>query len=342
MGEPAATGKTNMGIGEREVDVHKIYMEYISPVGKVRVGRTPAGAWAHDFLSNATSADRIMWWPSFVAKPFSLYFFTQKSVENDWYANESDSDNDVYKTTLKYKADNMVVMGAYSFYNDKTASDSGDAYDKQYSRAEVYANINIDNIYVEFESAYIFGDWADYDSATKDKDVDAWGAMLDIGMKMGDLNIGAMYYYGSGDNDSDSDVESLMTANGGGIGKDFNPYYILNGDHTGMLNNDEYSANADMVKAGVHCIGIHTDYKVSEQLSLHGALAYAEADDAPKDVGDEYGWEVDLGAKYKLLDNLTYEVRAAYFDADDFFDDTGEADESDDLYMLSHHLTMTF
>ena len=109
-----------------------------------------------------------------------------------------------------------------------------------------------------------------------------------------------------------------------------------------MLNSDEYAQNATMSSAGVHCIGIHTDYKVSDQLSLHGALAYAEADEEPNNIDSEYGWEVDLGAKYKLLDNLTYEVRAAYFGADDFFDDTGDVDESEDLYLLSHHLTMTF
>ena len=203
--------------------------------------------------------------------------------------------------------------------------------------------MNFDNIYVEFESAYATGDWKDYDDATPDQDVDAFGAMLDVGMKMGDLDVGVMYYYGSGDDDgtADGDVDNIMAVKGG-MGKDFNPYYILNGDHTGMLNNDEYAANADMVAAGVHCIGIHSDYKVSDQLSLHGALAYAEADDAMSSIDDEYGWEVDLGAKYKLLDNLTYEVRAAYFDAGDFFEETGDVDDSEDLYMLSHHLTMTF
>lgn len=321
----------------RNVDIHKIYMEWMSPVGKTRFGRTPGGAWAHDFLSSSGNADRLMWWPSFVQKPFSLVVFTQKSVENDWKADTSDCDSDMYKASLSYKADNMKLMAAYSYTNDKTNA----TYDHQASRAEIYGDLNFDNVYVEFESAYIFGDAKDYDdSSMDDLDVDAWGAMIDVGMKTGDLDVGVMYYYASGDDDSgDDDLESLMTITKG-AGDDFNPYYILNGDHTGVLNSDEYSEDSDMASAGVHCIGIHADYKVSDQLTLHGAVAYAEADEAPDNVDDEYGWEVDLGAKYKLLDNLTYDVRAAYADMGDFFEDMNKGD--DDIYVLSHHLTMTF
>ena len=355
FGDGTDNGGTEMGVGDRKADIHKIYMEWMSPLGKVRAGRTPAGAWANDFLSSSTSADRVMWWPSFVAEPFTLYVFTQKSVEQDWYSDNDDSDKDVYKTSLSYKADNMLLMGAYNYINDKTKSDTdgvvvtADPYDRQYSQIELYANLNFDNIYVEFEGAYLTGDWQDFDSATQDQDLEAYGAMLDVGMTMGNLDVGFMYYYGSGDDDStDGDVDNIMAV-AGGMGKDFNPYYILNGDHTGMLNNDEYAANTQMKTAGVHAFGVHSDYKVSDQLSLHGALAYAmSAEDIPlvsnplKDVDDEYGWEVDLGAKYKLLDNLTYEVRAAYMDAGDFFDDTGTEGDSEDLYMLSHHLTMTF
>ncbi len=365
MGDKTNQGGTSMGIGDREVDIHKIYMEWMSPLGKTRLGRTPGGAWAGDFLSSSSNADRLMWWPSFVKAPFQLLVFTQKSVENDWYTSNNDSDSDLYKADLTYKADNMLMKAAYNYINDKTHSDDagtaavwsidqatglnaltaavpGDSYDHQVHKIELYADMTFDNIYVEFEGAYVTGDARDYDSNTDDIDVEAYGAMLDVGMKMGDLDVGAMYFYASGDDDTaDDDLESLMSVTGG-TGDDFNPYYILTGDHSGMLNSDEYAQNATMSSAGVHCIGLHSDYKVSDQLSLHGALAYAEADEEPNNIDSEYGWEVDLGAKYKLLDNLTYEVRAAYMDTGDFFDDNATAGESDDLYMLSHHLTMTF
>ncbi|MCB2182528.1 MAG: hypothetical protein KQH63_10910 [Desulfobulbaceae bacterium] len=333
---------------DRTIDVHKIYMEYMSPVGKIRAGRTPAGAWAHDFVSSSGNANRLMWWPNMVQSPFSAVVFLQKSTEGDWYGGTTDSDSDLYEAGLSYKVDGLLLNVAYDYINDKTV----ETQESQRHLLKGYANISMDNIYVESEIAYMFGDWVDYDVETltdQDADIDAWAFMIDGGMKMGNLDVGAMFFYASGQDDDSDDMEAAMGPLGGsisdGIGDDFNPYYILTGDHTGMLNSDEYADDANMAIAGVLCLGVHSDFQVSDQLTLHGALAYAWADETDalgNDIDDEYGWEIDLGAKYKLLDNLTYEVRAAYMDTGDFFDDLNGTDDEEDLYLLSHHLTMTF
>ena len=356
------TGKSDADL-DVDLDVHKIWMEYKSPIGMFRMGRTPAGSWGGDYLSTATHADRVYWFPEFLPKPFSMYIYAHKAVDNDWYTGASDSDNDKYEINVDYKTDDMLLKCAYDFYNYKSNSDTGVAttsFDRQYSRINLYGDMKFGAVNVDAEFAYAFGDWQDYDvetaGVTEDRDIDTMAFAIGADTQMGDLNVGILYFWAQGqdDVDADADMEAGMIGLSDGAGDDFNPYYILTGDHTGMLNSDEYNADHNMVQAGVHCIGVSADMQVSDQLSLHGAIAMAWSDEdkwvennavsAGTSVDDEYGWEIDLGAKYKLLDNLTYELRGAYFNTGDFFDDIAKdnGQKSDDLYMLSHHLTMTF
>lgn len=328
------------------VNVKKLYMEYASPIGKIRMGRTPAGAWAGDFLSSGGHADRIMWWPGFVAKPLSFYVFLQKSTEGDWYDGDSDSDNDLYEAGLDYKAENMLLKIGYDYYDYASKNDDpvlANRYEVNRHRIKGYGDMTFGSIYLETEFSYDWGD-IDYDVNANDEDIDTFAFMVDVGTRMDKLDVGLMYFYASGDDDpSDDDNNAALDGWAhDGIGDDFNPYYILTGDHTGMLGSDEYPDDRNMAAAGVHCIGMYSNYLVTEKLTLRGALAYAMADRELDDVDDEYGWEIDLGATYKLLDNLSYELRAGYFDTGDFFEDMDAASDADDLLLLSHHLTLTF
>jgi len=47
--------------GEQNIDVYTLYMEYLSPVGKFRMGRCMVPPWGGEFLSTYTHADRLMW-----------------------------------------------------------------------------------------------------------------------------------------------------------------------------------------------------------------------------------------------------------------------------------------
>ncbi len=319
---------------QNNIDVYTLYMEYLSPVGKIRAGRCAVPPWGGDFLSTYSHADRLMWWPSFVADPFELLVFTQKSQENDWYNNNDDADNDVYEIDLTYKTDNLLLLGGYDYYNYKSNSN----YDRADNKLRLYGVGKIANFTIEGEWGWQFGSWRDYDTeiagVQEDQDVDAMAVMLDGSGQFDKLNVGLMYFWAEGQDDdiltdADADVTAAMnSALEDGLGDDFNPYYILTGDLTGMLNSDVFNADPNMTTSGVNAIGVHSDFQVSDQLSLHGAIGYAWADTTDVveaaygvSVDDEYGWEIDLGAKYKLLDNLTYEVHAAYFNTGDFFDD---------------------
>jgi hypothetical protein len=362
-------GDSDLTSGEQNIDVYTLYMEYLSPVGKIRAGRCIVPPWGGEFLSTYTHADRLMWWPSFVAQPFELLVFTQKSTENDWYSSSDDADNDVYEIDLTYRTDNLLLLGGYDYFDYKSASDDNtvNPYDRQQHRVRLYGVGKIANFTLEGEWDWRLGDWQDFDTEVagvrEDRDVDAMALMLKGSTTMDKLDVGLMYFWAQGQDDdilteADADETAALQVLEDGTGDDFNPLYILTGDLTGMLNSDVFNADPLMTESGAQCIVISSDFQVSDQLTLHGAIGYAWADDTgvvewgaqqvsgdPNyDVDDEYGWEIDLGAKYKLLDNLTYEVHAAYFNTGDFFDDVATAigQESDDLYLLSHHLTMTF
>jgi len=330
------------------IDVYHLYMEYMSPVGKIRMGRVPVGSWGGDFISSEGTGNRLMWWPSFVPEPFSLCLYTQKVTENDSYTYEDDADNDTYEIDLTYKVEDLLLRVAYDYNNYK----SNAAEDRQDNRLKAYGVAKVGMVDLEAEWGWEFGDYGNFDDGFvtfNDADVDAMAFMIDASTTMDKLEVGLMYFWAEGQDADDEDITAAMVGTlSYGTGNDFNPYYILTNDWTGMLDGENRGLDYGMAWSGVNCIGVHADFQVSDPLSLHGAVAYAWADDTSgpeavvgHSVDDEYGWEVDLGAKYKLLDNLTYEIHAAYFNTGDYFDDLSN-DNGDDVYLVSNHLLMTF
>ncbi len=332
-GEWADTGDDD------EIEVHHLYMEYMSPIGKVRVGRTSAGLWMGDFLSNDLNANRIMYFPNFMPENMGACIFTQKIAESDAGNGVADQDYDLYEAGAWYKTKDLMIAGAVDYFRDARTSTST----KNQYRLKGYYNQQFDSIYAEVEFAYDFGEF-DNDSSD-DTDISTFALMADVGMKAGKLDIGTMFIYASGDDDSSDDErnDSLWAAGDHGLGEQFQPLNILTGAHTGMLVEDYTDDYSTMTTAGVVALIVHADFAVSDKLSLHSALGYAQAEAELDNWDDEYGWEVDLGVAYKLMDNLTYQVDFGYLVTGDFFEgDSGSWGDTDDVYILTHKLTMEF
>jgi hypothetical protein len=332
-------------------DIDKLWMEYMSPIGKWTIGRVEVANFGGKYLDSSTSGNRIIWEPSFVSSPWGMKLLIQKLSENDVNAGAApsagsaaaDQDSDLYKGVISHKTENGTVMAAWNHYrNATTAADEPLDYD----RFELWGKYKIMSDYtIEFEIAQQSGDRSNTVGATE-SDWDAWAAMLDVSGKFGALTPGIMYFYAQGDdNTTDGDREAYMQANGG-TGDDFQPLYILTGDHTGLLNDDLANFGdtqpANLRNAGVHAVVLHADYAVSDRLKLHGAVAYAQADQELAGYDDEYGWEYNVGAAYKLLDNLTYEAHFGFLDTGDFFKGPAGTDDTNDITLMSHHLTMSF
>ncbi|MBU0682353.1 MAG: hypothetical protein KKD73_13130 [Proteobacteria bacterium] len=343
-----ATGSAFGNDGD-SINFHHLFMEYTSPIGMLRVGRTSAGLWQGDFLSSDANANRIMYFPNFLPKPLGACVFIQKSAENDSAAGNSsvDEDSDLYEASAWYKTKDLVAALAYDYYdfNQTTTADSSR------HRIKGYYNQNFSNIYAEMEFSY---DWGTIDSDTvgvADQDVDTFALMADVGMTISKLDVGMLFFYASGDDDNtDTDRESAMGyVYTTGLGEQFQPYQILTGRHTGMLSTDVVNSNNNMEMAGVMSLGVHADFAVTDKINLHTAVAYAQADVDEfngVDIDEEYGWEIDLGASYKLMDNLTYSVDFGYLMAGDFFKGydivANATTDAEDVYVLNHRLSMEF
>ena len=335
---------TGQDDGVTDVDFDKVYMDYASPIGKIRVGRVETSVFGGKYLDSSSSGNRIMWWPSFMPKPFSLLAFIQKSTEGDAADKDvnkaADNDNDVYKLQVGHKSDKGQSAIEYIYNRNATAAATEPV---ENHHVGVWGKYGLGNFSVEAELAYKFGE------NTSTVDWDAFAGMVDVTAKFGPLTPGIMYFYAQGDDDStDNDNNAAMAAYSG-TGDDFKPLYILTGDHTGILNNDladftpeaHYGGNI-IPNAGVHAIVLHADYKVSDKLTLSGAVAYAMADKEQAGWDDEYGIEYNVGAAYKLLDNLTYEAHFGFLDTGDFFKQGASNLNTNDITLVSNHLTMSF
>ena len=356
---------TGQDDGNTDLDFDKIWMDYMSPIGKIRVGRVEIATFGGSFLNSSASGNRVMWWPSFVAKPWELLLFTQKSTEGDAATADtaySDADTDVYKAYVAHTSDTGKAAVEYLYTRNASATTLNEATEPNSLDSHslgVWGKYKVmGNWTVEAEFAHKWSDETNTEDTKTFVDWDAWAAMLDVTGNFGALNAGLMYFYASGDsNSADSDNEAAMSAFGG-TGDDFKPLYILTGDHTGLLNNDLADFTdahyGNIATSGVHALVLHADYKVSDQLTLSGAIAYAQADEETQGNGaggytlgyanqdDEYGWEYNIGAAYKLLDNLTYEAHFGYLDTGDYFKTTAATNDTNSITLVSHHLTMTF
>ncbi|MFA6282648.1 MAG: porin [Desulfurivibrionaceae bacterium] len=340
-GQADGDTQAGRGIGDAagDVEVWHLYMDYASPIGKMRFGRVPAGPYGTAFNDSDKRADRVMLYPSFLAGgPVSTLFYIQKNTDNfNVNTDETDTDSDTYVARLYYKTDNLDSGIHYGYTNNMSSPLLSD----RKNELTAYGKFKMDNFFINGELSHYFGekDWDD--ALVLDTDYDSWAGMLQVGGKFDALTVSGMYFYAEGDdNAADDEINNAIST---GTGDMFEPLYILTGRHTGMLNNDIFTSNTDMNNAGVHAVVAAADYAVSNQLTLHGAIGWAQADETRiANQDDEYGWEYNVGAAYKLLDNLTYEAHFGYLDTGDFFNENSPTDITENVYLMTHSLTMTF
>ena len=149
---------------------------------------------------------------------------------------------------------------------------------------------------------------------------------LDAGQNFGNLQTGIMYYYASADDGSFNLLPPRQS-----------PAYILNNSY-GIMQADLGDTGEMIKENGIHTIILHSDLALNNRLNLHGGLAYGLS---AADSKNSYGMEVDVGASYAIFDNLIYEVRLGYLNMGNVkhYD---EASNPEDMYLLTHHLTLEF
>lgn len=338
----------------RNISVERLWLVYKSPIGTWEVGRRSAGAWGLSFVDSADKADRIFWGSGkLFGDVFSGYAFFEKQTEGEAYFAETDNmDKDYYevgvgmkdawgKATLAYglKLDNSANE---DLYDTTTGAIASLGYETTQNRFKGVGEFKIgSSMGFDTEFDYQWGD-KDYNNPlVLDQDISKFAFFADFHGTMDALTGHATYFHTSGDDNSKDD----KLENYGSTGWDFEPLYILTGCFGNILNNDQGDTSVFGVaarKAGVNAYLLSADYDATKDLTLHAAIGYAQADKEPNGYDSDYGMEYNIGAAYKLLDNLIYAVHLGYLDTGDFFKLGHTYKDTNAIFLASHHLTMSF
>ena len=73
-----------------------------------------------------------------------------------------------------------------------------------------------------------------------------------------------------------------------------------------------------------------------------GEIGYFAATDELAGWDSDMGWEFGLGMDYKIMDNLTYNAHFSYLAAGDFFKGDDSTNDTSNVYLLAHALSMKF
>lgn len=363
------------------MSVERLWMLYKSSIGLWEIGRRSAGTFGISFLDADDKADRITWKSgNLFGDVFSLYVYFEKQLENEAYsANTDNMDADYYDVEATVKGGWGAVTLGYGLKQDNTkdsadqpasttldsvtfVDNNGDGiidleeltlnmvetaafygYETTTHRIRGVGQFKIGaNMGVDTEFDYKFGDKDFYSVATPDQDISQLAFIVDLNATVEALTGHAIYFHTSGDdNAADTDLNNY-----GSTGWDFEPLYILTGAFGNILNNYQ-GANTSVFgtaaqTAGVNAMVMSTDFSATQDLILHAALGYAMADKEMAGWDNEYGFEYNVGAAYRLLDNLIYAVHLGYLDTGDFFTLGTKYTDTNDIFLASQHLTMSF
>ncbi|KPK25975.1 MAG: hypothetical protein AMJ61_10350 [Desulfobacterales bacterium SG8_35_2] len=86
----------------------------------------------------------------------------------------------------------------------------------------------------------------------------------------------------------------------------------------------------------------YASFALSPAMSLNGYFAWATANEELSGWDSDYGMEAGIGMGYKLMDNLTYNAHFSYLFTGDFWQGGDSTQNTEDIYLLAHALSMSF
>jgi hypothetical protein len=247
----------------------------------------------------------------------SVPFYWIKINEGGIGPDKNDDDRDAFVIAPVFKAGAMEVNPFVMYVAQESTDLAG---------YNVGLNLDaaLDNVSAWFTGIYQGGDVND------DVSFKSYLVALGGGVNAGGLDIHGQMFYASGDdNDADDDHEAFADLTGG------QSYYWAEIMGYGVFD-EQVSSNscADKI-SDIMAFNIGASMSPVEKLTVGADIWYAmlAEDDA---AGEDYlGTELDLTASYKVIDNLTLDVVAAYLFAGDA---TGEEDPME----LGAQLSLSF
>ncbi|HCS77218.1 MAG TPA: hypothetical protein DHO02_09335 [Syntrophaceae bacterium] len=358
---PAADSAGTVAENEN-IAIDWVYIDYKSAIGTFLVGYMNYGTTGTVFGNNQASQARIR----FIRPvgPIMMYASMSKVKENSKTAINpvppataafADSDNDVYHLEGVYNWKNGragLNVNYYNYANTRPAAvpAANGSYRRTYFLFTPYVIAKFGPVSVQAEFNYLNGNDKYEDGVVKVAGVDKVtleniSAYIDATANFGMFYAGGSIAYVSGDDPGTNDKNEGGLINGG---RDWNPCLIMfnyydrakwGGNLTG------YGTTADTgLMANAWFFQFRGGVKPIDKLDVMASLSYANADKKPNAtyLYNDYGWEVDLTATYKITNNLSYMVGAGYLFTGKYYKANLDANELNDDFLVINKLTLTF
>jgi len=365
----AATRAENENIG-----FDWAYVEYVSPIGMFDVGYMDDGSWGTVFGDTSTPQGIASW--AAQMKGWTVFFQLVKISDNSKSAvNPSatltDNDMDKYQGGFIYDWKGNQAGLLFMYYRDAITRVITEPYDNGSTGNvyifEPYAILKFGPVKVQAEVDYAFGNIKMDNPSLSDYDmtVDDLAAFVDATVDLKQFYVGGTFAYVAGQDWSNYNTTGAMGKIKGGLltgGMDWNPTLILFNNERHHWAGPIYGNNITSTymnyisqQFGLNDTGMYNawffqgraGFRPNDKWDIMASLSYAVADNktlmgAPDAVSGTYGTEIDLVGNYKVTNNLTYMVGAAYLFAGDYFKGFDSTSEVRDDYMFINKLTMKF
>jgi predicted porin len=305
-------------------------------LGTLQVGRMGGGTWGTLFNDTDSERDRVKYTKKFEC--FTLLAIYEKNAEGDEGVDVNDSDHDIYYLAGYYEVEDWTLGLLYGYQRNMAASDTPIGTEDRIHNFIPYFFGKIGGLSLQGELRWNVGEREQDIGDDRDISRMAWNVEGAYDFGICKLELG--YAWTAGQEEDEEDLEGYAT----GFGDDWEKLWILTGTEVdlviddlggyGNLSNVPFDAGAAIAYGGVH-------FPILENLNLSFIVGYAMANEEPEGFDDEYGWEYDLVATWKIFDNLTYTALAAYLDAGDFWQGTTDRDLENNL-ALFHELQLSF
>jgi len=330
------------------------FVQYVSPVGIFRVGYQIDGQYGTVFGDNPNPTARIFWMLPVGGFTFSAMFGKNAPVISELgktainATTATDRDSDFYTAFINYswKTGTVGFLAKYiRSAQTRDAFGAGNGYLTNQYVATPFVKATFGPLFVQAQVYHIFGQAAKFEGPTlgslADTRINMLYGWVDATANFGMFSVGGSVAYVSG-NDPNSNA-----AQGAGGGTDWKPCLIL-------FNNDlAYWAGAttgyDASSTGNQITNawfgqIRAGVKPTDKLDIGLAVAYASADKKPTTTWlyNDYGYEVDVTATYKITNNLSYMLGAGYLFTGKYYRGTSDTNSLNNDYLLINKLTLTF
>lgn len=324
------------------IDINRAYMTIKSSIGKFDFGHMAGAKWGNTFGDREENYDRLKY--TLPVGNLTLLGIIQKNQENDAdSAGSNDEDLDAYYLAGVYNGGNYKagLLYAYVDYNHSPYLNSGTKhalvpyFTGDFGSWNVQAEVNL-VASGEF-------DWDNHPTyGTKTTDMGGLAFNLEVGYNADSFGAEFGYISVSGTDETDAANGDTNAANYayGGIGYDWDKFVIFS-DADGLLNGYT-SSSASVAKYGVDMIYAGFKFFPKENIKVWFNVGQATKNADWTGVEDDYGIEFDANASVKIMDNLTYVVRAGYLDAGDIWQSINSVTTVDTTYTIYHKLQVDF